>query len=149
LPSQPDSTASLQAHPNTTEAAKMLGVSPSTISRRDDLTGERRGERDFVLAPAEVLRLGAIYRKRSLNDVAQALLDHVQANEPGAREKVEAEIDGYFVGHSVKQEREELLRLAWRVLDPALAADIEERLGRAAPELPDQIEGWRPAAEED
>jgi hypothetical protein len=126
----------------------MLGISPSTISRREDLAGESRGERDVVLAPAEVLRLAAIYRKRSLNDVAQSLLDLAERAEAHERRTVEAEIDGFFAERSVASEREELLRLAWRLLDPEVAAEIEARMARQAPELPDQIEGWRPAPEE-
>jgi hypothetical protein len=148
LPRQSDSSASLQAYPNTSEAARMLGVSPSTISRREDLNGESRGERDVVLAPGEVLRLGAIYRKRSLNDVAQALLDLAERVEPEGRPRIAAEIDGFFAERSVTSEREELLRLAWRLLDPDAAAELEARLARQSPQLPEQIEGWRPAPED-
>src|SRR5438874_12582321 len=73
-----DRSPSLQAYPNLTAAAEILGVSASTLSRRGDLATEHRGERDIVIAPADVLRLAVIYRKRSLNDVAQALLDHAR-----------------------------------------------------------------------
>lgn len=146
---QPDSTASLQAYPNTTEAAKMLGVSPSTISRRQDLAGERRGERDFVLAPAEVLRLGAIYRKRSLNDVAQALLERAEPAAPSERAAIEKEVEQYFAEHTVASEREELLRLARRLLEPDAVAELEARVAAATDPLPQMIEGYVPVAKDD
>jgi hypothetical protein len=149
LASQPDSSTSLNAYPNITEAAKMLGVSASTLSRRDDLAGEARGERDVVLAPAEVLRLGAIYRKRSLNDVAQALLDLAERADPQERRIVEAELEAYFAGDTLVDERQELLRRARRLLDQEGMAELEAILARAADPLPDMIEGYVPIAEED
>jgi hypothetical protein len=149
LASQPDSSTSLNVYPNITEAAKMLGVSASTLSRRDDLAGEARGERDVVLAPGEVLRLGAIYRKRSQNDVAQALLDLAERANPQERRIVEAELEAYFAGNTLADERQELLRRARRLLDQEGVAELEAILARAADPLPDMIEGYVPIAEED
>jgi hypothetical protein len=149
LASQPSSTTSLQAYPNTTEAAKMLGVSASTLSRREDLAGQARGERDIVLAAGEVLRLGAIYRKRSLNDVAQALLDHAEKAEPEERPRVEAEIELFFEAPTAELEETELLRLARRRLPPELLQQVEESLARAPDPLPSMIEGFVPVVEED
>jgi hypothetical protein len=149
LVSQPGSSTSLNAYPNITEASKMLGVSASTLSRRGDLAGEPRGERDVVLAPGEVLRLGAIYRKRSLNDVAEALLDFAERADPQERRIVEAELEAYFAGHTVAGERQELLRRARRLLDQEGVAELEAILARAPDPLPDMIEGYVPIAEED
>jgi len=145
----PENTASLQAHPNVTQAAEMLGVSASTISRRGDLVKEMRGERDVVLAPSEVLRLARIYRKRSINDVAQALLERAGESEPGEQIRVQEEIETFFEAHTVADEREELRRLARRLLPAALAREVEEGLDQPARELPDQIEGFVPAGEQD
>jgi len=143
----PDSTESLRAHPNIRAAAEMLGVSASTLSRRQDLASERRGERDIVLAPAEVLRLGGIYRKRSLNDVAQDLLEHASAVGAEEQRRVEEEIEAFFEASTISAQRDELLRLARRLLPPALSEQIEASLAREARELPDLIQGYPPLPE--
>jgi hypothetical protein len=125
----------------------MLGVAASTLSRREDLRSERRGERDVVLAPAEVLRLGAIYRQRSLNDVAQDLLDHADAAGPEEQRRVEEEIEAFFEANTVAADRDELLRLARRLLPAELAQQVEASLARKAVELPDMIQGYPPLPE--
>lgn len=102
-----DSGESLQAYPNIRAAAQMLGVSASTLSRRADRTAERRGERDRVLPPAEVLRLASVFRRRSVNDIAQALLDHARATAPDEVTRVEEDIEGFFEAHTVAEQREE------------------------------------------
>jgi len=147
MPRHPDSTESLQAHPNIRTAAEMLGVSASTLSRRPDLASERRGERDVVLAPAEVLRLGAIYRKRSLNDIAQNLLDHAAAVGADEKLRVEEEIEAFFESKTISAEREELVRLARRLLPSEFVEQIEASLVREADALPDMIQGYPPLPE--
>ncbi|MGI8559060.1 MAG: hypothetical protein ACR2ND_12275 [Solirubrobacteraceae bacterium] len=144
MPDRTDVTESLQAHPNISKAAEMLGVAASTLSRRADLAREERGERDVVLAPGEVLRLGAIYRRRSLNDLAQNLIDHAEAVSVDEKVRVEAEVESFFEQDTLFAEQEELLRLARRRLPPALVEQIEASLARDAPELPDMIQGYPP-----
>lgn len=143
-----DSTESLQAFPNIRKAAEILGVSASTLSRRHDLATERRGERDMALPPAEVLRLGAIYRKRSLNDVAQDLLELANAAGADEQRRVEEEIEAYFEANTVAAQREELLRLARRLLPVELCEQVEASLAREARDLPDMIQGYPPLAED-
>lgn len=147
MPHHPDSTESLQAYPNIRAAAEILRVSASTLSRRSDVASERRGERDLVLGPAEVLRLAAIYRKRSLNDVAQDLLEHAGAAGPEEQRRVEEEIEAFFEANTISAQRDEFLRLARRILPPELCEQIEASLGREARELPDMIQGYPPAPE--
>lgn len=147
MPRHLDSTASLQAYPNIRAAAEMLDVSASTLSRRQDVASERRGERDVVLAPAEVLRLAAIYRKRSLNDVAQDLLEHARAAGPDEQRRVEEEIEAFFEANAIAAQREELLRLARRMLPPELCEQIDASLGREARDLPEMIQGYPPLPE--
>jgi hypothetical protein len=142
-----DSTESLQAFPNIRKAAEILGVSASTLSRRQDLATERRGERDMALPPAEVLRLGAIYRKRSLNDVAQDLLDVANAAGADEQRRVEEEIEAYFEANTIAAQREELLRLARRLLPVELCEQVEASLAREARDLPDMIQGYPPRAD--
>jgi len=142
-----DSGESLQAYPNIRAAAQMLGVSASTLSRRADRTAERRGERDRVLSPAEVLRLASVFRRRSVNDVAQALLDHVSATAPDEVTRVEEEIEGFFEAHTVAEQRDELRRLARRMLPPSMCEQIDSVLDQEAGELPDIIQGYPPLPE--
>jgi hypothetical protein len=52
----------LVAYPTLTEAAGLLGVSASTLSRRSDLEFERMGERDKRLPAGEVMRLAGVER---------------------------------------------------------------------------------------
>lgn len=144
MPEFAETTASLEAYPNITAAAEMLGVAASTLSRRDDLVKQGRGERDQVLSATEVLRLGAIHRKRSLNDVAQALIDHAQEASPEEASRVEQEIEEFFDANSIEAQQDELLRLARRLLPPELRKRIETTLAEEAEELPPMIEGYPP-----
>jgi hypothetical protein len=136
-------TGSLTGYPNISAAAAMLGVSVATISRREDLARLRRGDRDIAIAPGEVLRLAGIYRKRSLNEVAQALLDHA---EDAAREDlgvVEAEVERFFEERvPTREDRERFRELARQLLPADLAGRVEEVLGEKGEALPDFVPGW-------
>jgi hypothetical protein len=143
-----DTTESLEAYPNITAAAEMLGVAPSTISRRADLHAEARGERDRVLAPGEVLRLGEIFRKKSINDVAQALLDHAEQFGQEARACVEREIEAHFDEHTVAARIAELRTLARQMLPAELAEQVEASLDQPTGDTPTLVEGYVPLAED-
>lgn len=84
---------SLRPYPTMSQAARLLGVAASTLSRRADLAVEARGDRDLVLLPAEVLRLARVYRKRSINEVAADLIDLATVSGDGGR--VEREVDDW------------------------------------------------------
>jgi hypothetical protein len=87
---------SLLAYPTLSEAARLLGVSASTLSRRDDLACERMGERDKRVAAAEVMRLAAVYRKRSLGEVATGLIARTRERVPEHAEHVREEVERFF-----------------------------------------------------
>src|ERR1022692_335145 len=87
---------SLFAYPTLTEAALLLGVSASTLSRRDDLVCERMGDRDKRVPAGEVMRLAAVYRKRSLGEVAADLIGRVQERSPEHAEHVRDEVERFF-----------------------------------------------------
>jgi hypothetical protein len=87
---------SLLAYPTLTEAALLLGVSASTLSRRDDLACERMGERDKRIPAVEVMRLAAVYRKRSLGEVAADLIGRAQERSPEHAEHVREEVERFF-----------------------------------------------------
>jgi hypothetical protein len=143
-----DTTESLEAYPNISAAAEMLGVSPSTISRRADLCAEARGERDRVLAPGEVLRLGEIFRKKSINDVAQALLDHAEQFGQEARARIEREIEAHFDEHTVAARIAELRTLARQMLPAELAEQVEASLDQPTGDMPTLVEGYVPLVED-
>jgi hypothetical protein len=87
---------SLLAYPTLTEAARLLGVSASTLSRRNDLVVERMGERDKRVPAGEVMRLAVVYRKRSLGEVAADLIARARAHSPQHAEHVQEEIERFF-----------------------------------------------------
>jgi len=87
---------SLLAYPTLTEAARLLGVSASTLSRRDDLVCERMGERDKRIPAGEVMRLAVVYRKRSLGEVAADLIVRARERSPRDAEHVQEEIERFF-----------------------------------------------------
>lgn len=139
---------SLESYPNISAAAAMLGVSASTISRRRDLRAEARGERDRVMAPGEVLRLGRVFRKRSINDVAQALLEHAEPFGQEAKARIEREIEAHFDEYPVAAQVDELRVLARRLLPSELADQVEANLDAAVGGMPTLVEGYIPLAED-
>jgi hypothetical protein len=140
-----DHAASLEAYPNIRAAAALIGISASTLSRREDLLAEHRGERDRVLPAAEVLRLAAIYRKRSLNDVAQDLIDHVRAESPDEAARVEEEVEAFFEGRTISENRrDEFLLLARRLLPASLYKEVEATVTEQHTALPDALIGYPP-----
>jgi hypothetical protein len=87
---------SLLVYPTLSEAARLLGVSASTLSRRDDLVCERMGERDKRIPAGEVMRLAVVYRKRSLGEVAADLIGRARERSPRDAEHVQEEIERFF-----------------------------------------------------
>lgn len=141
----PNPAASLQAYPNIRTAAEIIGVSASTLSRRADLFAERRGERDRVLPATEVLRLAAIFRKRSLNDVAQDLIDHVARTSAGEATRVEEEVEVFFEGRTISDDRrDEFLALARRLLPASLYKEVEATVSEQGTALPEALIGYPP-----
>lgn len=137
--------ASLRAFPNIRAAALMLSVAPSTLSRREDLQSERRGERDRVLPPTEVLRLAAIYRKRSLNDVAQDLVEHARQSSADDASKVQEEVEAFFEERGGSDEaREEVLERARQLLPPELYEKVKGMLSEPGEPLPEAFSGNHP-----
>lgn len=84
------------AYPNQREAARMLGISESTLSRRSDLATIPVGERERRYPTVSVLGAASFYKKRTLNQVAGDLLSHAAAADPAYRDLVQEEIDHYF-----------------------------------------------------
>lgn len=129
----------LIAYPTLTEAATLLAVSASTLSRREDLAFEAMGARDKRVPAGEVLRLAAVYRKRSINEVAADLLDYARDHAPDRAEDVEEEVERFFEDRPPPVlEETAFLAAAKEALPPQLYKEVE-RVYRMSP-------GTRPAS---
>lgn len=85
----------LAAYPTLRQAAAMLGVTVSSLSRRRGLKTEPFG-RERRLAPVTVMDLAAYYRRRSEYEIAGCLLDYAIKHAPAVAEEVERELDAYL-----------------------------------------------------
>jgi hypothetical protein len=138
-----EQTDALRGYPNISAAAAMLDVSAATLSRRADLARLPRGDRDIALGPREVLRLAVIYRKRSLNEVAQSLLDHAEQSGGDERPAVELEIERFFEDRvPTHEDKQRVSELARQLLPADLAERIEKVLGEQGEALPEFVPGW-------
>ncbi len=86
------SEISVRAYPALTEAAKIIGVSASTLSRRN-LDFEAAGGRDKRLRPRVVLQQAAYDRRRPLREVAEDLVAYARTHAPDAVPAVKAEVE--------------------------------------------------------
>lgn len=82
-----------------------------------------------MISPREVMRLAGVYRQRSVNDVAQELIDYAESVEPAERGGVEAAVEEHFRESKQDVEREQLLWLARRHLTGEALASVEGQLG--------------------
>jgi hypothetical protein len=138
-------TRSLRAYPTLSAAAKMLGLAASTLSRRKDVPIEHRGPRDRVLPPAQVLQLGTEYRKRSLNEVALALIAYAREHAIDEADRVEEEVERFFEDRSSDgASQESFLEQARRYLPDQLYAEVERTLDKGGGRRPGAIVGNRP-----
>lgn len=140
-----DRAESFGGYPTLRAAAAILGVAASTLSRRADVQPLQRGARDRVLPPAEVMRLAAIYRKRSLNEVAAELIDHAAEHGPDDAERAEEAVEAFFAGRSRGESLDEFLEQARRHLPDDLYAEVERTVRKGAGERPASIVGRVPS----
>jgi hypothetical protein len=140
--------STLSAYPNLSAAAAMLGVAVSTLSRRDDLQAQARGERDRVLEPSEVMRLAYVFRKRSVNEVAGELIAYAQAHEPALVAEVEADVEQFFIDRANEDDRhddrEAFLAAAKRMLPSKLYNQVERTVEAGGTQAPVSIVGNTP-----
>jgi hypothetical protein len=77
---------------NQTEAARLIGVSGPTLSRRP-VAGVRLGGRDIGISPSEVLRWAEFFKRRPLTEVAGELVERAYRLGPDVAKAVSAEVD--------------------------------------------------------
>lgn len=126
----------VRAYPTLTEAALMIGVSPSTLSRRKRLKNEQSGGRDRRLRPRVVLSEASHFGRRSLAAVGESLIAYAVENVQEAETAVRNEVSSFLgrAGGAPTIEVEfdvdvdEFLENARRILPADLVASIEEHL---------------------
>ncbi len=144
----PSERRPVEAYPSMREAASAIGVSASTLSRRVDLTWIEAGQEKRIPV-AEVIRLGAIYKRRPLSRVAGVMAEWAQRYDDPVRSTLVAEIDEALERAAVvpavqDADRDRFLRDARRLLPYALAAQVEASLSSGTlAEAPSAI-GWSP-----
>jgi hypothetical protein len=133
------------AYPNLRQAAAMLAVEPSVLSRQRDLEYIRAG-REHRVPAGEVLRLAQYFRRRSLEEVAFELVAYCQAHAPAMEGAITAEVDKAVVrlykaspapsAARFLRDARQLLPTALfsQVANAVLADDITATKGRRSPE---------------
>lgn len=89
----------VQALPTLTEAAKLIGLDPSGVTRAIQRLGIEPlpwGGREKHLAVADLLRVAVHARRASLEEVAGALLDWAEQEHPTQVETLTSDIDAFF-----------------------------------------------------
>lgn len=133
-----DNTQLATQWPNQRETAEMLGISESTLSRRTDLDFETAGHARHY-RPTTILQAGAIYKRRSLNELAAELIAFAQKNggEEYA-EQVRAEVDEFFANRpGVPVDRERFLKEAQRALPRRLFREVQRAFDQGVTEEPE------------
>jgi hypothetical protein len=116
----------LAAYPTLRQAARMIGVHASSLSRRE-LPVEHAG-REARLSPRLVLELAAHYRRQDEYEVGGALVDYALAHAPDHVGAIEAEIERYFEetgDRDAPLDTVSFLEEARRRLPAALYAQVE------------------------
>lgn len=136
----------VEAYPSLRVAAKLIGVSPSTLSRRPGVVRVSAANQERIPA-AEVVRLAGIYRRRRVSRVAAALVERAAGAGAEAQERVGVEVDRAMEQISVSSPCSDVgafLSEAHRRLPKALAAQVEATLRRDV-EPGRSTVGWAPA----
>jgi len=89
----------IAALPTFTEAADLIGIDPSGISRAVKKLGIeplRWGNREKYLRVADLLTISTTAHRHPLEGVAGELLDRVERDHPAQAPIIQAEIDEFF-----------------------------------------------------
>jgi hypothetical protein len=126
--SAPDAALPVEGYPSLRRAAELVGVSASTLSRRDDVLRVAAGRETRVPA-AEVMRLAGLYGRRRMSRVAAELVEYAAATDTRAR--IAHEVDDALALHAqppVVAPPRVFLDEARRLLPAPLVAQIEATL---------------------
>lgn len=142
-----DDPRPIEAYPSLRSAAKLVGVTAATLSRRKDVERVRAGREQRIPA-AEVVRLAGFYRRRPPSRVAAELVERAIRVDPGYEEIIGQEVDRALEPVPVAQTGITLdvfLETAHRLLPVALASQVEASL--RGEQHGDSTVGWSPSAE--
>jgi hypothetical protein len=115
-----------RAYPSQREAAKLLGVSETRLSRSSDFEAITAGARSKHYAPTVLLEAAAFYRRRSLNEVAGDLIAYTVEHAPEYEQDVRADIESFFASRATPPiNREQFLEEARRTLPRRLYGQIK------------------------
>lgn len=87
----------LAAYPTLRQAASMIGVSPSALSRHKGLMALRRGS-ELRIPPVEVMRLVRHYRRRTDYQAGGELIEYATRMAPDYADAVEVDVQAAFRG---------------------------------------------------
>jgi hypothetical protein len=142
---QRESEFPVEAYPSLRAAAKLIGVSPSTLSRRGDVVRVSAANQERIPA-GEVVRLAAVYRRARVSRVAAALVERAASAGAEAQELVGAEVDRALEQvpvFSASPDVGAFIMEARRRLPKGLAAQVEATLKRDV-EMGHSTVGWAP-----
>jgi hypothetical protein len=142
-----DDPRPIEAYPSLRTAAKLIGVTAATLSRRKDVERVRAGREQRVPA-AEVVRLAGFYRRRPPSRVAAELVERAIRVDPDLEEIIGQEADAALERVTVAQTGvllDTFLETAHRLLPAALAEQVEASM--RSEQHGDSAVGWSPGAE--
>src|ERR1700736_2417420 len=87
-----DSPRPVEAYPSLRSAARLIGITAGTLSRRKDVERVPAGREQRIPA-AEVVRLAGIYCRRPPSRVAAELVEHAISVDPGSEQVIGQEVD--------------------------------------------------------
>jgi hypothetical protein len=136
-----DLAAVVPTYPSQREAASMLRVSASALSRFDQVESVQVGGRGKHYSPAAVLVAGTFYKKRSLNEIAAELMDYArQHGSDEAMASAKSEIDDFFVNRTADPvDRDLFLRQARRSLPGPLYREVKRAVEHGVPVEPELV----------
>jgi hypothetical protein len=137
----------IEAYPSLRSAAKLVGVTAATLSRREDVERVRAGREQRIPA-AEVVRLAGFYRRRPPSRVAAELVERAIRVDPGLEEIIGQEVDTALEQLPVAQigvRLDAFLETAHRLLPAALARQVEASVH--VEHHADSAVGWSPGTE--
>ncbi len=142
-----DDERPIEAYPSLRSAAKMIGITSATLSRRKDVERVPAGREQRIPA-AEVVRLAGFYRRRPPSRVAAELVERAIRVDPGLEEIIGQEVDAALEQLPVAQTGASVgafLETARRLLPRALAEQVETSL--LGEQHGTSVVGWSPGAE--
>lgn len=140
----------VEAYPALRLAAKLIGVSASTLSRRPDLERIPAG-RETRIPAAEVVRLAYEYRQRRVSRVAGELVERAAQSGPEVQNLVALEVDEAIQREEPRDldipDAGAFLAQAHQLLPVALARQVEKTLAAHA-DLGSSAVGWSPSSDD-